>query len=153
LGETPNGLGKATMDDLDEHLLARLRENARAPVAELARALGLSRTTVQSRLAKLERSGVIAGYSVKLAESWQAGQVHAYVMITVEPKQAAAVTGALARLPGVRTLQSVSGPYDLIAVVETSSVRDMDGLIDEIGAVKGVERTNSSIVLSTKFDR
>ena len=55
------------MDDLDEHLLAKLRDNARAPVAELARALGLSRTTVQSRLAKLERSGVIAGYAVKLA--------------------------------------------------------------------------------------
>jgi DNA-binding Lrp family transcriptional regulator len=141
------------MDDLDEHLLARLRENARAPVAELARALGLSRTTVQSRLARLERTGVIAGYSVKLAESWQAAQVHAYVMITVEPKQAAAVTAALKRLAGVRTLQSVSGPYDLIAAVQAGSVRDMDALIDEIGAVKGVERTNSSIVLSTKFDR
>lgn len=141
------------MDDLDEHLLARLRENARAPVAELARALGLSRTTVQSRLARLERTGVIAGYSVKLAENWQAAQVHAYVMITVEPKQAAAVTSALKRLAGVRTLQSVSGPYDLIAVVETGGVREMDALIDEIGAVKGVERTNSAIVLSTKFDR
>jgi DNA-binding Lrp family transcriptional regulator len=141
------------MDDLDEYLLARLRENARAPVAELARALGLSRTTVQSRLAKLERTGVIAGYSVKLAESWQSAQIHAYVMITVEPKQAAAVIAALKRLAGVRALQSVSGPYDLIAVVEAPGVRDMDALIDEIGAVKGVERTNSSIVLSTKFDR
>ena len=141
------------MDDLDQHLLARLRENARAPVAELARALGLSRTTVQSRLARLERSGVIAGYSVKLAESFQAAQVHAYVMLTVEPKQAAAVTAALKRLPGVRALQSVSGPYDMIAAVEAASVRDMDALIDEIGAVRGVERTNSSIVLSTKFDR
>lgn len=141
------------MDDLDEHLLARLRENARAPVAELARALGLSRTTVQSRLARLERTGVIAGYSVKLADTWQAAQVHAYVLITVEPKQAAAVTAALKRLAGVRTLQSVSGPYDMIAVVEGPSVRDMDALIDEIGAVKGVERTNSAIVLSTKFDR
>src|SRR4051794_8558115 len=103
------------MDDLDEHLLAKLRENARAPVAELARALGLSRTTIQSRLAKLERSGVIAAYSVKLADSWQAGQVHAYVMLTIEPKQAPAVTSALKRLAGVRALQSVSGPYDMVA--------------------------------------
>jgi DNA-binding Lrp family transcriptional regulator len=142
-----------TMDDLDHHLLAKLRENARAPVAELARALGLSRTTVQSRLARLERSGVIAGYAVKLSEAHQAAQVRAYVLLTVEPKQAAAVTSALKRLAGVRTLHSVSGPFDMVAVAEAASVREMDALIDEIGAVKGVERTNSSIVLSTKFDR
>ena len=141
------------MDDLDEHLLARLRENARAPVAELARALGLSRTTIQSRLAKLERTGVIAGYSVKLSETRQAALVHAFIMLTVEPKQAAAVTMALKRLPGVRTLQSVSGPFDMIAAVEAPSVHEMDALIDEIGALRGVERTNSSIVLATKFDR
>ena len=83
------------MDDLDEHLLTRLRDNARAPVAELARALGLSRTTVQSRLARLERSGVIAGYAVKLAGAYEAGRVHAYVMLTIEPKQATAVGAAL----------------------------------------------------------
>jgi len=141
------------MDDLDDHLLERLRENARAPVAELARALGLSRTTVQSRLARLERNGTIAGYSVKLAASYEAARVHAFVLLTVEPKQAAAVTAALKRLPGVRCLQSVSGPFDMIATVEAGGVADMDAVIDEIGSVKGVERTNSAIVLSTKFDR
>jgi DNA-binding Lrp family transcriptional regulator len=145
--------GEPTMDDLDEHLLARLRDNARAPVAELARALGLSRTTVQSRLARLERSGVIAGYAVKLSEAQEAGRIHAFIMLTVEPKQAAAVTAALKRMPGVRRLQSVSGPSDMIASVEASGVAEMDALIDEIGALRGVERTNSSIVLATKFDR
>eukprot|EP01036_Dinobryon_divergens_P038020 gene38020-49831_t len=141
------------MDDLDEHLLARLRENARAPVAELARALGLSRTTIQSRLAKLERSGVIAGYSVRLSGAYGAARVHAFIMLTVEPKQASAVTAALKRMSGVRRLQSVSGPFDLIATVEAGDVAEMDAVIDEIGSVTGVERTNSSIVLSTKFDR
>ena len=67
------------MDDLDEHLLAKLRDNARAPVAELARALGLSRTTVQSRLARLERSGIIAGYAVKLAGAYEAGRLPEYI--------------------------------------------------------------------------
>lgn len=141
------------MDDLDENLLLKLRDNARAPVAELARALGLSRTTVQSRLARLERSGVIAGYAVKLAGAYEQARVHAFVMLTVEPKQAAAVTQALKRMPGVRRLQSVSGPFDMIATVEAPGVAEMDAVLDEIGAVKGVERTNTSLVLSTKFDR
>jgi DNA-binding Lrp family transcriptional regulator len=141
------------MDDLDQHLLARLRDNARAPVSELARALGLSRTTIQSRLARLERTGVIAGYAVRLSDAVEGARIHAFIMLTVEPKQAAAVTVALRRMAGVRRLQSVSGPFDMIASVEAPSVDQMDALIDEIGAVRGVERTNSSIVLSTKFDR
>jgi DNA-binding Lrp family transcriptional regulator len=141
------------MDEQDRALLARLRENARTPVAELARALGLSRTTVQSRLSRLERSGVIAGYSLKLSEAQTASLIHAFVALTIEPKQTAAVTAALRRLSGVRTLQSVSGGFDMIAALEARSVAEMDGLIDEIGAVTGVERTNSFIVLSTKFDR
>ncbi|MDZ4321696.1 MAG: Lrp/AsnC family transcriptional regulator [Phenylobacterium sp.] len=71
------------MDDLDQHLLARLQENARAPVAELARSLGLSRTTVQSRIARLERRGVIAGYAVRTSQAHEQGQIHAFVMLTV----------------------------------------------------------------------
>lgn len=141
------------MDDVDQHLLAKLRDNARAPVAELARSLGLSRTTIQSRLARLERSGVIAGYAVRLSEAAERGLIHAYVMLTVEPKQVAAVTSAMRRLNGVRRLQSVSGPFDMVAAVEAESVEQMDALIDEIGATPGVERTNSSIILSTKLDR
>ena len=142
-----------TMDEQDQRLIAKLRENARTPVAELARALGLSRTTVQSRLARLERSGVIAGYSVKLSDAETAGLIHAFVALTIEPKQTAAVTAALKHMSGVRTLQSVSGGFDMIAALEARGVAQMDHLIDEIGAVTGVERTNSFIVLSTKFDR
>ena len=134
------------MDDLDEHLLERLRDNARAPVAELARALGLSRTTIQSRLARLERSGVIAGYSVRLSETREAAMIRAHVMLTVDSRQAAAVTAALKRLAGVRALHSVSGPCDMIAAVEAASVGEIDGLIDLIGALPGMERTQSSIV-------
>ncbi|MDO8900654.1 MAG: Lrp/AsnC family transcriptional regulator [Phenylobacterium sp.] len=141
------------MDDLDQHLLARLRENARASVAELARGLGLSRTTVQSRIARLEERGIIAGYAVRTSDAHEQGQIHAFVMLTVQPKSTALVVTAMRRMPGVRRLQSVSGAFDLIAMVSASDVASMDALIDEIGALTGVERTNSSIVLSTKFDR
>ena len=141
------------MDDLDRRLLDALRDNARAPTAALARKLGLSRTTVQSRLERLEQSGVITGYTVRLSDAHERGQIHAYVMMTVSHKQSAAVVGAIKRMAPVRLLQSVSGPFDLIAEVVAPSVAEMDTLIDALGALTGVERTTSSIVLSTKIDR
>jgi DNA-binding Lrp family transcriptional regulator len=142
-----------TMDKVDHVLLAKLRENARASVSELGRVLGLSRTTIQSRIKRLERAKVITGYSVRVAETHEKNQIHAYLMITVGPKRAPAVSAEIKRMPSVRSLQSVSGPFDLIAVAVAPGVREMDDLIDAIGALDGVERTTSSIVLSTKFDR
>jgi DNA-binding Lrp family transcriptional regulator len=141
------------MDALDQALLARLRENARAPVAELARALGLSRTTVQSRIGRLEQAGVVAGYTVRVSDAHLKGEVHAYVMITVRPKQAGIVVNAVKKLPAVRRLESVSGVFDLLALVAAPSMAELDQVIDAIGELEGVERTTSSIVLSTKFDR
>ncbi|HXQ10999.1 MAG TPA: Lrp/AsnC family transcriptional regulator [Caulobacteraceae bacterium] len=141
------------MDEIDQALIARLRENARAPTAQLARGLGLSRTTVQSRIERLERTGVVTGYTVRLSDAHERGQMHAYVMVMVAPKQAASVAAAVRRMPQVRLLQSVSGPFDMIALAAAPSAADMDALIDAIGALDGVERTTSSIVLSTKIDR
>lgn len=141
------------MDTLDQALLARLRENARTPVSELARALGLSRTTVQSRIARLEQSGVVAGYTVKVAEAHARAEVHAYVMITVRPKQTGIVVNAVKKLPAVRRLESVSGAFDLLALTAAGSTAELDAVIDAIGELEGVERTTSSIVLSTKVDR
>ena len=74
-------------------------------------------------------------------------------MITVRPKEARAVEAALRSLPQMRMLHSVSGPYDMIAIAAADSTADMDDLIDRIGALDGVERTTTSIVLSTKFER
>jgi len=134
----------------DELLLSVLRENARASTAEIARLLNLSRTTVQSRIERLERAGVIRGYTVRLADDVEGGRIRAHILITVLPKQMAAVVKALHEMPEVRSLHSVSGEYDLIAM---GVVPDMDVLTDRIGAIDGVERTTSSIVLSTKFER
>jgi DNA-binding Lrp family transcriptional regulator len=141
------------MDDTDRKLLAALSENARWPAAELGRRLGLSRTTVQSRIERLERRGVITGYTVRLSAEHERGAVRAHVMITVRPKEARAVEAALRAIPEVRVLQTVSGTFDMIAQMVADSTAAMDDLVDAIGALDGVERTTSSIVLSTKFDR
>ncbi len=141
------------LDPTDRALLALLRENARRSTADLARALGLSRTTVQSRMERLERARVIAGYTVRVDDAVEAALVRAHVMVTAGPKQTGAIEAALRRIPEVRSLHSVSGVFDLLAVVAAPSIQELDALIDRIGALDGVERTTSAIVLSTRIER
>jgi DNA-binding Lrp family transcriptional regulator len=137
----------------DEALLSILRGNARLSTADIARRLGLSRTTVQSRIERLEREGVIAGYTVRVGDDYTRGRVRAHILITVLPKQMQTVVQALHDMPEVRSLHSVSGMHDLVAMGVVPTIGDMDELTDRIGAIEGVERTTSSVVLSTKFER
>jgi DNA-binding Lrp family transcriptional regulator len=143
----------AILDETDRALLALLRDNARAGVAELARKMKLARTTVQSRLARLERERVIAGYTVTVPDEAEAALVRAHVLITARPKSGAAIEAALRKIPELRTLLSVSGPFDLIALLAADSIGALDRLIDRIGEIEGVERTTSAIVLSTRIAR
>jgi len=142
-----------TLDATDRALLDALRENARTPTAQLARRLKLSRTTVQSRLERLERRRVIGGYTVVVPDAIEASLVRAHVLVTLAPRKSASIESALRRIPEVRVLHSVSGPFDLIAIVAAQSIGELDALIDRIGALDGVERTTSAIVLSTRFQR
>jgi DNA-binding Lrp family transcriptional regulator len=142
-----------TLAAKDRELLAILSENAREQTATIARKLGLSRTTVQAKIDRLERDGVIAGYGVKLSDAYESGMVKAHVLITIAPKTLARITTELHAISAVRTLHSVSGSFDLIAIVEATSIAELDHLIDRIGEIEGVERTLSSIILSTRIRR
>ena len=144
---------KAVLDPTDRALIALLREDARSPTAVLARKLKLSRTTVQSRMERLQRQRVIAGYTISVPDELEASLVRAHVLITLVPKQSAAIEQALRKIPELRVLHSVSGPFDLIAIVAATSIVELDTLIDRIGALDGVERTTSAIVLSTRIER
>jgi DNA-binding Lrp family transcriptional regulator len=137
----------------DQELISLLQVNAREPVSALARKLGLSRTTVQDRLRRLEQAGIIAGYQLRLSEDTEPGGIRAFVTIEVEPKRTNDVARALQRMPQVEALYSVSGKYDLIAVVRTTSAQDMDKLLDVTGVIPGVTGTESAVILSTKLDR
>lgn len=140
-------------DRTDLALLRLLESDARLPVVTLAKRLGISRTTVQVRIDKLLANGVIGGFTVKPGSTYPAGKVHGHLMITIAPKMARQIETRLKALAQIRSLYSVSGAFDLIAVVAAESVDEMDATIDEIGLIEGVERTTSSIILSTRLSR
>ncbi|MDE2564670.1 MAG: Lrp/AsnC family transcriptional regulator [Burkholderiales bacterium] len=141
------------LDTLDRRLLALLQANARASATELARALGVARSTVLARQARLQRQGVIVGYTVRLAQAEAGAGVQAYVGISTAPKAAALVTQRLAALPELRQLCSVSGEFDYLALLHAESPARLDALLDEIGAIDGVLRTTTAVVLARRIDR
>ena len=137
----------------DVELIALLKADAREPVASLARKLGVSRTTVQDRLRRLEETGVIAAYSIRLSREVDQGGMRAFVTLAVEPRRQIEVARVLARFPQIETLHTLSGKFDLIGEVKTSSSEAMDRLIDDIGQLPGITRIETSVILSTKLDR
>jgi DNA-binding Lrp family transcriptional regulator len=139
--------------DKDGKLLDLLRADAREPAASLARKLGIARSTLQERIARLEREGVIKGYTVRLSDETAAKNLRAVVMIVADARQADRVTAELKKIPEVRSLAAVSGAHDMMAVVEADTAARMDAVLDRIGKASGVARTVSSIVLSEKFSR
>jgi DNA-binding Lrp family transcriptional regulator len=141
------------LDPKDRELVALLQINARESTANLARKLGLARTTVLARLNRLERSGVIEGYGVRLGRARSAQGVAAYVGISILPKSGAPVLKALARFPELEHLTAVSGQFDYVAVIRCGSTEHLDRVLDAIGALEGVKQTLSAIILATRIDR
>ncbi len=141
------------LSDKDRELIALLRINAREPVASLARKLNISRTTVQDRLRRLEQTKVIEGYALKLNDDASSAGLKAFVTVEVEPRRTQDVTRALAKVPQLVSLHTVSGKFDLMAVVGAADADELDSVLDRIGEVPGVTGTESAIILSTKLDR
>lgn len=142
-----------TLDDKDRALLALLSANSRESTAELARKLNLSRSTVKDRINRLEKGGIITGYTIRYSEDFASGQIKAQVMISYDPKQSSQIVRSLRHLPSIKAVYAVNGIYDLIALVSTDSMGDLDQALDQIGEIDGIEKTVSSIILSTKFER
>ncbi|MEG0862159.1 MAG: Lrp/AsnC family transcriptional regulator [Pseudomonas sp.] len=141
------------LDEIDRQLISLLQINARESVAMLARQLGIARTTVTSRLARLEKTKVISGYGVRLGQRLIDGGLQAYVGIKVQPRSGKDVVRRLSAMGQVQQLCTVSGEFDYVAWLRSESPEQLDQLLDQIGGIEGVEKTTTSIILSSKVDR
>jgi len=137
----------------EQKLLKLLRENSRRSVSDLAKEMGLSRSTVQQTMERLERKGVIQGYTIKVNPHYEQQRVSAYIMISAAPKKINEVVRQLAKHHQLDMLCSISGHYDLIAQITEETTEALDKIIDLIASLDGVKKTLSHIVLSSKFLR
>ena len=141
------------MDDLDRSILSLLGADARMSVATLARRLKVARSTIQARLERLETTGVIAGYTLKLGEEVLQGRLRASVLVSIEPRAQAAILSRLKAIPEVERVFTTSGRFDLLMQIAAPNTQSLDQVLDQIGALTGVRSSESLIHLSTRIDR
>lgn len=137
------------MDTIDRKLLAILRTDGRASVSTLAEMLKVSRGTVQNRIDRLTREGVIAGFTVRVAAAEDPHAVRAVTLIEITGQKSNAVIKALRGVPEIRALHTTNGAWDLVAEIETENLSEFDRVLRHIRALEGVSKSETSLLLNT----
>lgn len=135
------------MDETDRRLVSLLRDNARAPVAALAKSLKVSRGTVQNRIDRMQAKGQIGGFTVRVRDD--ADRVRAIMAIAVEGERSGAVLKALRAFPEVRAVHMTNGRWDMIAELETDSLAGFSAALDAVRLIEGISATETSLLLKT----
>lgn len=138
------------MDDIDRQLVALLRTDARRPVASLAKALKVSRGTVQNRMRKLEADGTIAGYTVRLKPRAEGHRIRALTTVAVEGNRSEQVLKALAGDPAVEALHTTNGRWDIVAELRADTLEAFDAVLGRIRLIEGIANTETSLLLTTR---
>ena len=137
------------MDDTDRKLIGLLRNDARASVASLAKALGVARGTVQNRMSRLGADGTIVGYTVRLKPEVEEQRMRAFMTVSVEGNQVDAVLKSLRGEPSVAALHSTNGRWDIVAELRADSLEGFDRALARIRLIDGISQTETSLLLST----
>lgn len=135
------------LDAIDRKLLALLKADARASFTALARDAGLSRTAIQERMARLERDGVILGYTVRLAERPQPAVIRAMLSLRIRTRPCATVLDRFRTWPEIVACYSLAGPVDAVLIVETPDATGLSRLVDRLSAVPGVGEIETATIL------
>lgn len=137
------------MDEIDQKLIALLRQNARLNVADLAHKLGVSRGTVTNRMHRLEDEQVIVGYTVKLRPDAEPEGIRAWMGVLVEGNQTRRVIASLLGEPGVVALHDTNGRWDLLADLEAPNLVALSEMLERIRLIAGIRSTETSLHLKT----
>jgi DNA-binding Lrp family transcriptional regulator len=135
------------LDGTDARLLIELARNPRATGVELAQRLGLSRNTVQARLAKWEESGALGPFDRRVDPRALGYPLSAFVATVVDQHQLDAAIDALAEIPEVVEVYGISGLTDLSVKVVGTDADDLYRITGQILRIPGVQRTNMALVM------
>jgi DNA-binding Lrp family transcriptional regulator len=137
-----------TIDELDARLIETMRASPRVGLLEIARRLGVARGTVQARLAKLERSGVITGFGPEVDAPALGYAITAFMLIELAQGRLAEAVAAIESVPEVLEADAISGPQDLICRIVARDTEHLQELVNKLLRTPAIRRCTSYIVLS-----
>ncbi|WP_417432382.1 Lrp/AsnC family transcriptional regulator [Kiloniella sp.] len=140
-------------DDLDREIIFHLQENARLSTSYIAKKLNVARSTVYERITRLEREGVIEGYTAIIKQDPRTRPVSALVSLELKRNYLSQIITDLQRYPEVKSCSAITGSFDLFCTVEAPLLEDIDALLEEISDLPYITRISSNVILANKFDR
>jgi DNA-binding Lrp family transcriptional regulator len=136
------------MDEKNLQILRLLQQNARLPLKTLAGKVGLARSSVRERIARMEAEGVILGYKADVQpSSLREDGIRALLMIRLGRTPARETVSQMTALPNVRRCFSVSGDIDLVVEIEAGTMSALNATRDEIALLADVADVTTAIVL------
>ncbi|EAR50576.1 transcriptional regulator, AsnC family protein [Oceanicola granulosus HTCC2516] len=141
------------MDGLDKALISALTRDGRASLSTLAADLGVTRATVRTRLARLEATGEITGYTVTTRRDPGQAPVRGLMMLGIEGPGTERIMARVAAMPQVQAVHSTNGTWDLVAEIGTRTLEEFDEVLFSIRRMSGVTRSETTLLLSTRRGR
>jgi DNA-binding Lrp family transcriptional regulator len=140
------------LDKIDQQLIGLLRQNARAPVAFLSKKLGVSRATVQNRMARLEKSKTITGYSIIVNSSTNdsLSAVRAMMSIELEGNVFQSVSRRIKQEPAIIAIHSTNGRWDMVIEIKAGSLSDFDAVLKRVRSIDGIANSETNIFLNSE---
>lgn len=136
------------MDEKNHEILRLLQQNARLPLKTLAGKVGLARSSVRERIARMEADGIILGYKADVQPDLHGGEaVRALLMIRLKRTPARETVSRITALPAVRRCFSVSGDLDLVVEIEAAAMSGLNAARDEIALLPEIADLTTAIVL------
>ena len=138
------------MDDSDRQIIAALRANGRAALSDLAFQLGMSRTTVRTRMERMQARGDIVGYTVMLKQDIAQTPVRGLMMVEIEGRGTDRIFRQLQGQPEIRGIHSTNGRWDAILEIGVETLEEFDNVLNRVRRIDGITSSETSLLLSTK---
>jgi len=138
-------LSAKLMDHIDERVISILREDSRKSFVEIAKQVNLSEAAIRRRVSNLIKSGIISKFTI---ETNVGPQANAISLLSVNPSfPTSEISNRLKKTKGVQSIYEITGEYDIAVIVGGSNIAEINGTIDEIRKLSGIDDTNTVVVL------